>query len=133
MPGRRAGARGVRNGDAARVQRAKGADVMRRPAHSRNSPSPNIPGEGKHRRAMALLMVVTVLGVVAIVGFALLSAASLQAQAASNSTRSAEAASLAESGMELACYYLLYPSKAPVAIPVGSYWAGATGIHFGNT
>jgi hypothetical protein len=85
------------------------------------------------RSGIALILVVTVLAFVAIVGFSMLSTASMQAAATRNSNHALAADALAESGFDLACYYLINPDKAPTPLttgPSGSYWSGGT-LSFG--
>lgn len=82
-------------------------------------------------RGVALVLVLCALALVAVLGFAMLSSASLQTQASNNSLDALNAETLAESGIELAALYLQYPERAPVMIPDGGYWTGANGIQFG--
>src|SRR5438034_11280688 len=84
----------------------------------------------KRRAGLALVLVVTVLAFAAIVGFAMLSTASMQAQTTANSSLALSADALADSGVDLACYYLVNPTKAPKFIPAGGYYDGGT-ISFG--
>jgi hypothetical protein len=85
----------------------------------------------KHRHGVALLLVVCALGVVAVLGTAMLASASLQVQTSRTASMAFSADALAESGVELANYYLLYPSRCtPVVVPP-SYWGGGTNITFG--
>ena len=65
------------------------------------------------RRGVALMIVVGLLAVVAVLGMAMLSTASLQGLVAEGTTRSAQAQYLAESGANAAMYYLYYPAAAP--------------------
>jgi hypothetical protein len=68
----------------------------------------------KHPRSgIAMILVIIVMATAAIMSFALLSSASMQAQAAKNATYSSSADSLDQSGTNMALYYLLYPEKAP--------------------
>ena len=60
-----------------------------------------------------MILVIVVMATAAIMSFALLSSASMQAQAAKNATYSSTADSLDQSGTNMALYYLLYPDKAP--------------------
>jgi Tfp pilus assembly protein PilX len=64
------------------------------------------------RGGIALVLVVVVMAAAAIMGFALLSSASIQADASRNSVSSFSADGLAESGSTLAEYYLMNPDKA---------------------
>jgi len=83
------------------------------------------------RAGVALLQVVIVVGVAAILGFALLAESSLQAQTGQNARLGAQADALADSGAHLAMYYLLNPANAPVL--QDGYWPGGTGISLGAT
>src|ERR1051325_7058367 len=82
------------------------------------------------RSGLALVLVIAVLAFAAIIGFAMLSTASMQAQTTLNSNLALSADALADSGVDLACYYLLNPTKAPKNVPVGGYYDGGT-ITFG--
>ena len=84
----------------------------------------------KQRTGLALVLVVAVLAFAAIIGFAMLSTASMQAQTTLNSNLALSADALADSGIDLACYYLVNPTKAPKAIPAGGFYDGGT-ITFG--
>ena len=86
--------------------------------------------KGRRRAGLALLLVIGVLAFAAIIGFAMLSSASMQAQTTLNSSLALTADALADSGVDLACYYLINPDKAPTAVPLGSYYHGGT-ISFG--
>ena len=65
------------------------------------------------RRGMALVMVMVIVAVAVALGYAMLSNASLQAQVGANLQRTAAAECLAESGVELAIYYLQNPANTP--------------------
>jgi hypothetical protein len=85
----------------------------------------------KNKRAgLALVLVISVLAFAAIIGFAMLSTASMQAQTTLNSNLALSADALADSGIDLACYYLVNPSKAPKTVPAGGFYDGGT-ISFG--
>jgi Tfp pilus assembly protein PilX len=71
----------------------------------------------KHH-GLALMLVLAVIAVAALIGIAMLSSASLQAQVGNASRRVAQADTLAESAAQAAIYYLQYPAKMPVT------WAG---------
>ena len=75
---------------------------------------------------MALLLVVAVVAMAAVLGFALLSGATLQTRAAGNANHAAQADYLAESGINLAVHYLQHPEKAP-SLNAGGYWSGTGG------
>src|SRR3954470_5383419 len=66
----------------------------------------------QHRGGVAMILVVIVMAAAAIMAFALLSSASMQAEASRNSTSSYSAAGLSQSGTNLAIYYLMNPDKA---------------------
>jgi len=85
----------------------------------------------KQRAGLALLLVIGVLAFAAIIGFAMLSTASMQAQTTLNSNLALTADALADSGVDLACYYLINPDKAPKNVPLGGYYDGGT-ITFGS-
>src|SRR5438067_4301783 len=84
----------------------------------------------QQRAGLALLLVIGVLAFAAIIGFAMLSTASMQAQTTLNSNLALSADALADSGVDLGCYYLLNPTKAPKTVLPGSYYDGGT-ITFG--
>ncbi len=75
---------------------------------------------------MALLLVVAVVALASALGWAMLSSAALQGKAASNSARSLSADALAESGINLAMYYLQHPDRAPY-LHASGYWDGTRG------
>jgi Tfp pilus assembly protein PilX len=89
-------------------------------------------------RGMALLMVLLVVAVAAVLGYAMLASSSLQSQVAGNIQRASAAELLAESGINLAMYYVQNPTKAPPAwVPNGNPKPGdtilsATGVSLGN-
>ncbi len=82
------------------------------------------------RAGLALVLVMTVLAFAAIIGFAMLSTASMQAQTTNNSNLAMSADALADSGIDLACYYLINPGKAPKFVAPNGYYDGGT-ITFG--
>ncbi len=84
----------------------------------------------KKRTGLALVLVISVLAFAAIIGFAMLSTASMQAQTTLNSNLALSADALADSGVDLGCYYLLNPTKAPKTVLPGAYYDGGT-ITFG--
>ena len=79
----------------------------------------------------ALLQVMVIVGVAAVLGFALLAETSLQVQVSSNAALAARADTLVESGVNLATYYLLNPWNAPSL--QNGYWPGGTNISLGGT
>jgi Tfp pilus assembly protein PilX len=80
----------------------------------------------KQSRGIALLLVVAVLALASALGFVMLSAATLQNRAGANQYRLATADYLAESGINLAMYYLQYSDRAP-SLNSSGYWAGTGG------
>src|SRR4051812_37913003 len=87
-------------------------------------------GGGGARRGAALLIVLGVVGVATVMGFAMVSSSALQAQAGGTLKYATAAEYLAESGGQLALYYLQNPGASPVAKPAG-YYPGETGVSFG--
>lgn len=77
-----------------------------------------------HRRGLALVLVLAVLALASVIGFALLSSSTLKAQVNQNATQAASADYVAESAVQAAFYYLQYPSKAPAS------WTGTAGYEF---
>ncbi len=86
---------------------------------------------GNRSGGFTLVIVLAVVAMAATLGYALLSGASLRTQAARNAMLASEAESVAESGMNLASYYLQYPARAPITS--GSYWTGGNAIGFGGS
>lgn len=84
----------------------------------------------RQRRGFALLQVMIIVGVAMVLSFALLAETSLQTQVSGNAYVAAQADTLAESGVNLANYYLLNPWKAPSL--QNGYWPGETGISLGS-
>lgn len=87
-----------------------------------------------HRHGMAMMMVIFFTTIAAVMVYAILESSVSQANIASNQAPAASADAMAESGVELASYYLEYPLQAPSltaavnAVPV--YWTGANNIKF---
>jgi hypothetical protein len=81
----------------------------------------------KHRGGIAMILVVVVMAAAAIMGFALLSAASTQSQAGRNATSSVDAEGMVQTGTNLALYYLMYPEKADPSVLTRT-----TGVSFYN-
>jgi hypothetical protein len=75
---------------------------------------------------MALLLVVAVVALASVLGLVMLSSATLENRAGANQGRLVSADYLAQSGINLAMYYLQYPAKAP-ALNASGYWAGTGG------
>lgn len=84
----------------------------------------------KHPRGIALVLVVSAVAIASVLGFVMLSSAALQTRAAANQGRLGAADYLAESGLNIAMYYLQNPDKAPgYATNFGGtgYWTGTGG------
>jgi Tfp pilus assembly protein PilX len=92
--------------------------TRRRPAQLRPAPAHRRP-----RRGVALMMVVAVVALASILGYTMLHTASLQNHAGTNQTKLLSADYLAESGLNIAMYYLQYPLEAPARNADG-YWSG---------
>jgi hypothetical protein len=81
-------------------------------------------------RGFALVQVLVVVGIVAVMGLAMLSSSALQVQQGLNAQLAAEADTLAESGVNLAMYYLQYPGRAPQL--KSGYWPGGSDLKLGS-
>jgi hypothetical protein len=81
------------------------------------------------RRGFSLMLVISTVAVTVLLGMALLGVASLELQATSNLAMRTRAQGLAESGVNLAIYYIQYPAAAPLL--VNGYWPGSAGLTFG--
>ena len=84
----------------------------------------------RRNRGAALILVLMLVGLSAVLGLAMLSTASLQKQTATNVTDAARAEYLAESGANLALYYLQNPHLAPggpYTATSANYWRGTGG------
>jgi hypothetical protein len=79
-------------------------------------------------RGMAVMMVVIAVAVCSVMGYAMLWGASLNVQQMDNAVLAAQADSLAESGINLATYYLRYPSNAPSDFLTSSDTYSVTGL-----
>jgi hypothetical protein len=77
------------------------------------------------RRGLALILVIGAIALGAVLGYAMLATASLQSHVTHNLCESAETDALAESGLNLAIYYLQNPYYAPQL--VNGYWPGTGG------
>src|SRR2546421_8380608 len=80
----------------------------------------------RQRNGVALVMVVALILLATVLGFAMLSGSMLQMRAGGNLSKSAQADYLAESGLNLAMYYLQNPTLAP-SLNASGYWAGTGG------
>jgi len=86
------------------------------------------------RRGIALAIVVTVMAVATLLGYAMLAGSQVQAVASANAINMAIADAQAESGVHLAMYYLLNPQNAPgYSSANGWYWTGASNITFATS
>jgi hypothetical protein len=86
-----------------------------------------------HRRAsgVAVMMVIVAVALCSVMGYAMLWGASLNVQQLDNAVLAAQADSLAESGINLASYYLRYPQNAPSGFLTSSDTYSATGLSLG--
>ncbi|MGB7161413.1 MAG: hypothetical protein WBD40_25365 [Tepidisphaeraceae bacterium] len=90
-----------------------------------------------HRRGVAMLLVLGVIAMAAVLGYAMLASASLQKQVGANAAASVGAQGMAESGANLAIYYLQYPEEwtnYPTTYTEqakydrdGTFWTGTNG------
>lgn len=78
------------------------------------------------RRGVAFILVLVVISLASILGYAMLSSTQLRSQISHNADLTAQAEVLAESGVNLAVYYLNYPENAPGGpfAATGTYWTG---------
>jgi hypothetical protein len=81
------------------------------------------------RRGVALMLVLIVIALASVLGYAMLSSAALRTQIGHNAEITSQAETLAESGVNLAQYYLQYPEYAPGGpfTATGTYWTGTGG------
>jgi hypothetical protein len=91
-------------------------------------------GPRRHRRGMAMMMVLLFTAMAAVMAYAILGSSLSEERIASSEIPAAQADVAAESGADLAAYYLEYPIQAPAITPqsgsVPMYWAGTNGITF---
>ncbi len=78
------------------------------------------------------MMVIIMIGLCSVLGYAMLWGASTNAQIADNAVLAAKADALAESGVNLAIYYLRYPANAPAAFLTSSDSYVATNVSLGT-
>ena len=83
------------------------------------------------RPGIALLQVMCVVAVAVVLSYALLSSSALQVKSNSNRADAMQADALADSGMNLALYYIENPLAAPTRNADG-YWPGENSISFGE-
>ena len=88
-------------------------------------------GTVKSRQGVAMVMVLMVMAAAAVMGYALLASATLQGQVANAGIQQVSSNQIAESGVNVAMYYLQYPNNAPSL--TNGYWNGQTGISFGSS
>ena len=103
---------------------------MDRPQHH----SPHRRAHARRRRGVAMLLVLGVVVIASVLGYAMLSSAAITKQANANVAVTASAQGIAESGVNLALYYLQNPGKSPTypATPAADYnrsyyWQGTNG------
>src|SRR5207248_7282852 len=84
------------------------------------------PARARQRMGIAMILVISAIAIAAVLGFALLSTATLHTRTSGNSLRIGSADYLAESGVNLALYYIPYPSQAP-SLNGNAYWGGTGG------
>jgi len=82
------------------------------------------------RRGMALIMVLLVISFAAVCGMGMLSRSTLQGHMAISAQEAAKAEYLAESGVNLAMYYLQFPNQSPKAWS-DPFWTGGDNISLG--
>jgi Tfp pilus assembly protein PilX len=78
------------------------------------------------QRGIALMLVVAVVALASVLGLVMLSTATLSNRASANQGRMFAADYLAQSGVNLAMYYLQYPDRAP-SLNASGYWSGTDG------
>jgi len=78
-----------------------------------------------------MVVVMVLVALASVVSYALISSQAMMVQASDNARRAAQSDALAESGIQLASYYLQNPSSAPVLNGSGFY-PGQTGISLGS-
>lgn len=84
------------------------------------------------RRGIATLLVLSMIALASVLGMAIIVNTSVQSQVSQNQVRAVQGDALAESGLNLAQYYLLNPGKAP-SLGAGGYYTGETGISLGTS
>ncbi len=81
----------------------------------------------QRNHGIALMLVLAVVAMASLIGFAMLSTTSLQTQVSDNAKRAAMADYLVESAAQTAMYYLQYPSKMPSSWAQSGYLINARG------
>ncbi len=84
------------------------------------------------RRGMAVMMVIIMVGLCSVLGYAMLWGATTNAQVADNAVLAAKADGLAESGVNLIVYYLRYPQNAPATFLTNSDAYSASNVSLGS-
>ncbi len=102
------------------------------------SPLLPLPLPLPRRRGVAMLLVLGVVVMASVLGYAMLSSAAMTRQSSTNAAAAAGAQGIAESGLNLAMYYLQNPGAAPTyptAYPQseefdrqGGFWEGTNGV-----
>lgn len=87
---------------------------------------------GVRRRGMALMLVVILVALASVMGYSLLASTSMQTQVTSTTLQAASADAIAESGVNLAMYYLQNPTLAPLAAG-DTFWKGGSNISLGSS
>lgn len=87
-----------------------------------------IAPRARRSRGIALILVLCLVGVCSVLGFAMLSTASLQVRVSANSEEAAALEALSDSGMQMAAYYLQNVHAAPAGecttVAGQTWWAG---------
>ncbi len=78
------------------------------------------------------MLAVIMVGLATVMGYALLASTAMQAQITDTSLNAAHADCLAESGVNLAMYYLQNPNNAPLTAGQ-TYWQGQNDVAFGSS
>ena len=104
--------------------------------HQPQQPRPSHGRRRRHalpqRRGVAMLLVLGVVVMGSVLGYAMLSSAAMTKQTSTNAAVTASAQGMAESGVNLAAYYLQNPDKAPnypttYADTPNWFWPGTNG------
>lgn len=111
------------------------AQLMRTTPTSTRIRAPHVPPVGT-RRGVVLLLVLSAIVVAAVLAYAMLAAASLDAQGSAHARAAVQAESMAENGVNLAMHYLLHPADSPVALIQGGHgdwhYPGQTNLALGD-
>lgn len=82
-------------------------------------------------RGVALVIVLVVVGLSTVLAFGLVNSQGILTQASANGSKALQADALAESGVQLAAYYLENPTAAPILNAAGHY-PGQDGVSLGS-